>query len=64
LRKISDFRFQEIRYFTFPFAGMQALILQIWGEKESRGFISGYHFAIALGAFLAPIIGMNKCANR
>jgi len=43
---------------------MQALILQIWGEKESRGFISGYHFAIALGAFLAPIIGMNKCANR
>lgn len=36
---------------------MQALILQLWGEKESRGFISGYHFMIALGAFLAPIIG-------
>ena len=37
--------------------GMQALVLQLWGAKESRGFISGYHFMIALGAFLAPIVG-------
>ncbi|XP_078483907.1 sodium-dependent glucose transporter 1 [Ciona intestinalis] len=42
--------------FGFLDAGMQALILQVWGEKDSRPIISGYHFAIALGAFLAPII--------
>ncbi|CAK8693872.1 unnamed protein product [Clavelina lepadiformis] len=42
--------------FGYLDAGMQALILQVWGEKNSRGLISGYHFTIAVGAFLAPII--------
>lgn len=36
---------------------MQALILQLWGEKDSRPHIAAYHFTIALGAFFAPLLG-------
>uniref|UniRef100_H2YWL0 Major facilitator superfamily (MFS) profile domain-containing protein n=1 Tax=Ciona savignyi TaxID=51511 RepID=H2YWL0_CIOSA len=46
--------------FGFLDAGMQALVLQVWGEKDSRPIISGYHFAIALGAFLAPILAKRR----
>jgi len=42
--------------FGYLDAGMQALILQCWGERKSRPLISGYHFSISIGAFLAPLI--------
>ncbi|XP_039262161.2 sodium-dependent glucose transporter 1-like [Styela clava] len=42
--------------FGYLDAGMQALVLQIWGEEKSRPHIAAYHFTIAVGAFFAPLI--------
>ena len=37
-------------------AGIQAILLQVWGPKKSRPLIQSFHFMYTIGAFLAPII--------
>ena len=46
-------------------AGLQAIILEVWGPEKSRPLIQSFHFMYTIGAFLAPVI-MNpflKLAN-
>jgi len=37
-------------------AGIQAILLQVWGPTKSRPLIQSFHFMYTIGAFLAPII--------
>ncbi|XP_039268619.1 sodium-dependent glucose transporter 1A-like isoform X2 [Styela clava] len=42
--------------FGYLDAGLQALILQLWGEKASRAQIQLFHFMYSVGAFIAPLM--------
>ena len=37
-------------------AGLQAIILEVWGPEKSRPLIQSFHFMYTIGAFLAPVI--------
>jgi MFS family permease len=37
-------------------AGIQAILLEVWGPEKSRPLIQSFHFMYTIGAFLAPLI--------
>ena len=37
-------------------AGIQAILLQVWGPEKSRPLIQSFHFMYTIGALLAPIV--------
>ena len=37
-------------------AGLQSILLEVWGPEKSRPLIQSFHFMYTIGAFLAPVI--------
>ena len=37
-------------------AGLQSILLEVWGPTKSRPLIQSFHFMYTVGAFLAPVI--------
>ena len=46
-----------IAQFSFLFSGLQALLLQLWGENASRPYIQLFHLMYSVGAFITPLFG-------
>lgn len=49
--------FSFTRILIRVFLACQAFILQVWGEKDSRSLVALYHFLIAVGGIITPLIG-------